>query len=312
MSFFQENVWYRLININYMDNCTLSSGVGRNTNGTLEINDLGTYSSSENWQFYFQDGRYFLRNRDYLNEWQLGFNGSRPTPQLMPIAEDATQQWLLDKRDDETFIIKNEGMGDNMIFGLAIQNPIPQMTTNSDLAAWLIDPNLSAGDVPEEMLQPVRVVEVTSTLSVSSLVPTSSSTSGSATTTTDSSSSAQDADQQLSSTSNSSGGLSAGAIAGIAIGAVAILVLVGLFLFWRRSRKWNRAPPPAPLPVKEKDRQPGSDSSIASPPPPFLYTQNVVQEKPGSSSHPGELESPINGHATQSPVELPAESRGPR
>lgn len=310
MSFFQENVWYRLININYMDNCTLSSGVGQNTNGTLEINDLGTYSSSENWQFYFQDGRYFLRNYDYRNEWQLGFNGSRPTPQLMPIAEDAAQQWLLEKREDETFIIKNEGMGENMIFGLAIQNPIPQMTTNSDLAAWLIDPNLSAGDVPEEMLQSVRVVEATSTISVSSLAPTGASTSGAAiaTTTTDSSSSAEDAGQQ---SSNTSAGLSSGAIAGIVIGAVAVLALVGLVLFWQRSRRRNTAPPPAPVPVNEKDRHLESDSSIASAPPPFLYKQPIVHEKPGSSSHPGELESPLHGHATQQPVELPAESRPP-
>lgn len=309
MSYFQENVWYRLININYMDNCTLSSGVGGNTNGTLEINDLGTYSSSENWQFYFQDGRYFLRNWDYRNEWQLGFNGTRPTPQLMPIAEDASQQWLLDKKDDDTFIIKNEGMGDNMIFGLAIQNPTPQMTTNSDLAAWLIDPNLSAGDVPEEMLQSVRVVEATSTISVSSLVPTGSSTSGSATIatmTSDSSPSAQDAGQQ---SSNNSDGLSTGAIAGIAIGAVAILVLVGLFLFWRRLHKRKAAPPRAPVLVKDKDGHLESDSSIATPPPPFLYKQPVVHEKPGSRSHPGELESPLTGHATQAPVELPAEPR---
>lgn len=162
MAFFQQNVWYRLININYASNDTLSSGIGRDTNGSLAMTEIETFSTSENWQIYSQEDRYFLRNRDYLDGYQLGINASLSTPQVMPSAEDVYQQWFFDRTDDDTFIIKNEGLGDNLVFGLALNNPIPQMSPNSQLAAWEIDPNLSADSVPvpNELLQSIVVVKV--------------------------------------------------------------------------------------------------------------------------------------------------------
>jgi hypothetical protein len=46
----------------------------------------GSYSS-ENWQLFFQDGVYFIRNYDWGADWQLGVNSTdRSVPQMLEAA----------------------------------------------------------------------------------------------------------------------------------------------------------------------------------------------------------------------------------
>ena len=161
MSLFQSGIWYRLFNNARPANITLSSGISQDTNGALAMTPMNGFSSSENWQFFYQDDRYFIRNYDYRNVFQLGLaSATSSKPSILDLKSDLLQQWLVEREDDGTYIIRSQRPGNVQALGLAINDNTPQMTSNLDQAKWVIDPNQSAGDVPAEMLLPVKVVEV--------------------------------------------------------------------------------------------------------------------------------------------------------
>ena len=69
-SLFDPKNFYTFINPTIPD-WTLSSGINQRMNGDINMTKCNTYSS-ENWQLFYQSGRYFIRNYDYAASWQLG------------------------------------------------------------------------------------------------------------------------------------------------------------------------------------------------------------------------------------------------
>lgn len=165
MSLFEDEMWYIILNKSLGRNSTLNSGVSQNTNGSLAMGQALAVSSSENWQFFFQNGRYFIRNWDYRSRVQLGVNTEDRLmlPSLVDWQTDLSQQWLIEKQDDGYFVIRNEALSKDKALGIGIADSAPQMTTNMEQSLWMIDPNLSAvtaGPVDDLFLAPIQVVEV--------------------------------------------------------------------------------------------------------------------------------------------------------
>jgi hypothetical protein len=123
---------------------SLSSGQLQNTKGNISMTTSGA-RSSENWQLYYQQGRYFIRNYDYLGTWQLGLTeDSKVVPKLLPRDGSLGQQWTLTKQDDGNFRFINGLLGNDSALGLVTGNTVPAMQIAGKGTGWTILPNLSA------------------------------------------------------------------------------------------------------------------------------------------------------------------------
>lgn len=102
--------------------------------------------SSSNWQLYYQQGRYFIRNYDY-GEDQLGLTESeRAVPSLMRRSGALGQQWLLTRsEEDGGWMISNGLLGNGSWLSLTGANTVPAMQASSAGAVWDIQINPSAG-----------------------------------------------------------------------------------------------------------------------------------------------------------------------
>lgn len=140
---------------------TLSSGSYRDANGTVNMTVAFAYSSSENWQFYYQKGRYFIRNYDYGSDWQLGLSEeSRSVPTLMKRSGSLSQQWTLTREDGKT-TLTNGLLGNGSWLALAEKNTVPGMQPSKTGAMWDIVLNYSAGKVQDQgMLVEISDIEV--------------------------------------------------------------------------------------------------------------------------------------------------------
>jgi hypothetical protein len=143
MSEFDPRAFYRFANDAYRDN-TLSCGIYQDSNGAINMTTFGSLSS-ENWQIYYQQGRYFIRNYDYGADWQLGLSGiSRSVPRLMRRSGSLGQQWTLTRRDDGTWALSNGLLGNGSWLSLVAGNTVPGMQPSSTGASWDITINPSA------------------------------------------------------------------------------------------------------------------------------------------------------------------------
>lgn len=125
---------------------TLSSGQLQNTKGNVSMTEFGK-RSSENWQLYYQQGRYFIRNYDYLGTWQLGLTeDSKVVPKMLPRDGSLGQQWTLAKQDDGNFRFTNGLLGNDSALGLVTGNTVPAMQVAGTGTEWTVLPNLSAGE----------------------------------------------------------------------------------------------------------------------------------------------------------------------
>ncbi|KAF8861213.1 hypothetical protein BDZ45DRAFT_281859 [Acephala macrosclerotiorum] len=198
-------------------------------------------------------------------------------------------------------------------------NGTPPSCPSSTTSGWAIN-----GDVALPTLNKAAVSTRTtsSVTSSSSSTPTSASgksSSGSAKATggagaaTSNTSAGNSGSNASASTSTSSGGLSAGAIAGIAVGIVALVVIIALaaFLLWRRRRMQQQTSPPLDLSpegleVGEPSPKPELDSTaIGAPvvehePKPELQDTSSNQTFAGSELHT----SPALTTSTLGPVEM--------
>lgn len=74
---------------------SLSAGMARDSKGATKMTDFGSLSS-ENWQIFFQSGRYFIRNYDYGASMQLGLtDDNKNVPKLYPRSGSLSQQWTV-------------------------------------------------------------------------------------------------------------------------------------------------------------------------------------------------------------------------
>ena len=170
-SLFNSSSYYRFSNTQLND-ATISSGISFNTDGAIAMTQLGSLSS-ENWQLWYQEGRYFIRNRDYGAEWQLGVSeGSPDVPLLLAASADLGQQWEVTSLSGGSYTLTNllfatyNSSGDiSGQFQLALSsdssNSIFLETTEDQSGAqWTIDINTSAGTPSADMLKNLTDIQV--------------------------------------------------------------------------------------------------------------------------------------------------------
>lgn len=131
--------YYTMNNFN-LPTHSLSAGIYLDTDGAINMTTRGAYSS-ENWQFFFQSGCYFIRNYDYGAKWQLGLTAdSRSTPKLYPRSGNLSQQWTLTKADGG-WEMTNGLWGDGTTYALPKNWPLPVMRSEADGTVWNITSN---------------------------------------------------------------------------------------------------------------------------------------------------------------------------
>ena len=136
---FDSKMFYTLRNPNAPTG-SLSSGIYTDTNGAINMTLDGSLSS-ENWQLFFQSGRYFIRNYDYGAKWQLGITEeSRSIPKLYERSGSVSQQWRLLKVGDGWHLV-NELWGEGTVFALPRGWLVPAMRSEMDGATWNITSN---------------------------------------------------------------------------------------------------------------------------------------------------------------------------
>ncbi|KAF2741299.1 hypothetical protein EJ04DRAFT_517871 [Polyplosphaeria fusca] len=242
---FDANAFYNFYNDVSPEN-TLSSGQGQDANGTLDMTEEKVFSSSENWQFYFQQGRYFIRNYDYGADWQLGLSkNSMSVPRLMRTSGALGQQWSLTKEDSGKWKLTNGLLGNDSALALSVGNTVPGMQPSAKGTHWDIVLNPSAGSPQTpDMLEDVPNFEVSDPVTSSSVSATPSATSAPAspapTLASTSSPSAASSSASISSQSNTVPPLSVGAVVGIAVGGAIVLVVMAFVSYRLWSRRKER------------------------------------------------------------------------
>ncbi|PVH98012.1 hypothetical protein DM02DRAFT_683489 [Periconia macrospinosa] len=235
---FDPKVFYMFYNA-VRPGMALAAGLMQDSGGainmsTAETNSTSAYSSSENWQLYYQAGRYFIRNYDY-GDFQLGLTESeRTVPRLMKRSGALGQQWSLIRVDVSGggWKLSNGLLGNGSWMGVSGKNAVPAMQPSENGAVWDLQTNPSAGSPAGALYQDVDGFEVatTSSRTTSTSMPSSSAS--------------QSVSDALRPTSEAHTGshstLSTGAIVGIA---------VGWFLVARRKRKEEL--PELPVDVKQ-------------------------------------------------------------
>ncbi|KAL6249145.1 hypothetical protein RBB50_004208 [Rhinocladiella similis] len=242
---FDSNSYYRLSSDRYPNGVHLSDGYNPDIPASLYLGTTGY--SSENWQIFFQEGIYFLRNYDYGAQYQLAIKTVTDSkPQLLPTSGDLTQQWNITVWPDGTRRLVNMAVGDFQYLGVSNNSAgviIPVINTAEDGSHWTFDINSSAGEVSEEMAAPLSSIAKVSTTAAAT--STAQSTTPATATATEKSSSPAAAAQA--STTSKASSLGAGAIAGIVVGVVGLIAfLVAAFLVCARKRKRARARQNAP------------------------------------------------------------------
>ena len=159
---FAPDVYYVFHNA-FAPNSSLNAGQAQNTKGAIGMNTAWTFSSSENWQLYFQQGRYFIRNYDYGGQWQLGLTEESPVvPKLLKRSGGLGQQWTMERQDDGTYRFHNGLLGNTSALALAVRDNVqPGMQSAASGSKWEIIVNLSA-KAPKDptMMQDVTDFEV--------------------------------------------------------------------------------------------------------------------------------------------------------
>ena len=117
---------------------TLSAGY-KWTNGSVTMGKYTTLSS-ENWQLYFQEGCYFIRNRDYPS-LQLGLTqNDRTVPVLMQKNGSIGQQWGISKTSGGWYFM-NRLLGNGSYLALTATNKALAMSPSEQGSVWDIMSN---------------------------------------------------------------------------------------------------------------------------------------------------------------------------
>ncbi|QDS74890.1 hypothetical protein FKW77_003680 [Venturia effusa] len=225
----------------------LRQGLFVSTNGSVNMTIQQDFSSTENWQLFYQSGIYFIRNYQSGADLQLGLTeDDLTTPRLLIPSGDLGQQWTITARSDTTWRITNGLLSNVSSLGIATGGAtVPAMDTDDADGHWQIGINQSAGTIEDEsMLSSVaNVVSSTAT----STSPSSTATSTGISSGTYSAATSTSTLSSSSSSSSKSSGISGGAIAGIVIGVLALIAIIAalaLFLIRKRKQRITRSPVP--------------------------------------------------------------------
>lgn len=159
---FNSTMYYKLSNVN-RPGAVLSAGVFQDTQGALNMTLSSDTLTSENWQLFYQSGRYFIRNFDYGAGYQLGLtSNSESWPRLYPRNGKVEQQWSIQPVDGGYELVN--GLWGN---GTSLNIPktwlMPAMNSDTSGRAWNITANPTATKlqpISGEMLTPVQDFEV--------------------------------------------------------------------------------------------------------------------------------------------------------
>lgn len=261
----ENNAYYSLSSDHYGPSFQLGDGHPNDPPGTLSLTQTGY--ESNNWQIFYQDPIYLIRNYDYGAKYQLGIAEDSPTlPALLLASGDLTQQWNMTLWDDATFRLANMWLGNEQVLGIGGKDDtrIPVMTAAQNGSHWSFAINLSnlTSNLADDMLQSVSLqavrwnhdsvclllVDANSLSQAPSSTSTSTPLSTLASTTifsTPAETAVATTTITAGSVSSSSRSISGGAIAGIivAIVALALVVLGLLFFVWRRRRQQRHGLP---------------------------------------------------------------------
>ncbi|KAI8943240.1 hypothetical protein NX059_001262 [Plenodomus lindquistii] len=120
---------------------TISSGKVRDSNGTLAMTIRHDYSSSENWQLFLQQDRYFVRNFDYAAGFQLGLTeDDLITPRLYARSGSLGQQWNI-VSDGIGYRLSNGLLGNTSWLALPDGKATPSMQKEGSGLMWNITRN---------------------------------------------------------------------------------------------------------------------------------------------------------------------------
>lgn len=162
---FDPTAYYRLSNDVTGSSRTLSLGLHDLPPPMLQMSPTGAYSS-ENWQFFYDSGIYFIRNYDYGADYQLGVANDRSVPELLSSSGELNMQWNLTHWGDGTWSLRNGYLNSLPLFAVSVNYAdgheiVPAMNLDESQAHWTTDINLSAGRVSNsEMLAAFPSIEV--------------------------------------------------------------------------------------------------------------------------------------------------------
>ena len=156
----ESDAYYCVSSDHYGPSFTLGDGTNPNAPNTLSLTESNV--SSNNWQIFYQDPVYLIRNYDYGAKYQLGIAEDSPSsPALLLASGDLTQQWNMTLWDDGTFRLANMWLGNAQILGIGGQDniPVPVMTAAQNGSHWSFSINLSnlTSNLPDDMLQSVSL-----------------------------------------------------------------------------------------------------------------------------------------------------------
>jgi hypothetical protein len=158
---FNSKNYYRFFNSVY-PNHTISEGLIYSVNGSVNMTISETFSSTENWQLFYQSGLYFIRNYQSGSALQLGLTADDlSVPRLLNSSGDLGQQWKLNQFSDGTYRITNGLLSNSSSLGIGPGDTVPAMDTSDGDGHWDISINISAGTISDAaMLASVSNVQV--------------------------------------------------------------------------------------------------------------------------------------------------------
>ncbi|KAI9792902.1 MAG: hypothetical protein M1835_007581 [Candelina submexicana] len=248
------HIYYYVSNLK--PNITYGLGAGSSVGdwGKLTLNVLPKFSSN-NWQFFYQDGVCFIRNYDFRPPNQepsqlevIEVSGTKSL-RFQRASNTTGQQWTLSHWGDGTWKITNALAGSQFHLGFDNNTSKAALTTDESWQHWILAPNVDVASLPDNSQFPnFNVPNTTMAPEAVSSLPTAAK----ATTTIVLTTSAP-----LICDSHITGGIVAGATIG---GAVFGLLLAGLlaFVFHRRRQQKSWPKEGVSFPPSEMDARPMS------------------------------------------------------
>lgn len=159
--FFDSSAYYGFLN-SLNTSCYLTLGWNGGVPG-LPFETGDSYSSN-NWQIFFQDPIYFIRNYDHGADYHLAIpstGGSQP--QLLRSSGGLGHQWNITSRSDGSKRLVNMLVGEHQPLGLGTTSEgtiIPLLSSDDSSSHWMFEINSSAGKASAQMLEAVPSLAV--------------------------------------------------------------------------------------------------------------------------------------------------------
>jgi hypothetical protein len=113
---------------------------------------------------------YLIRNYDYGAVLQLGVTEKmRAVPQLLPKSGELGQQWMMERRLDGSWVLRNALLGNGSYLGVSeggnsgfYTREVPAMQPSPDGSEkWTVSINVSAGQITaDDALTDIELVQV--------------------------------------------------------------------------------------------------------------------------------------------------------